>query len=60
MKGFRYILLCADGNFYSGSTNDLEHRLEEHPKGEGANPSQKRLPVELVYTEDYDRIDYAY
>ena len=50
MKGFLYILLCAEGSFYTGSTNDLERRLEEHQKGEGANYTRKRLPVELVYT----------
>ena len=60
MKGYLYILLCADGSFYTGSTNDLERRLEEHQNGEGANHTRKRLPVELVYTEEYDRIDEAY
>jgi len=60
MKGYLYILLCADGSFYTGSTNDLERRLEEHQNGEGANHTRKRLPVELVYTEEFDRIDEAY
>jgi putative endonuclease len=60
MKGFVYILLCADGSFYTGSTNDLERRMLEHQNGEGANHTRKRLPVELVYTEEYDRIDEAY
>ena len=60
MKGFLYILLCADGRFYTGSTNDLERRIEEHQNGEDANHTRKRLPVELVYTEKFDRIDEAY
>jgi len=60
MKGFVYILLCADGSFYTGSTNDLERRMVEHQNGEGANHTRKRLPVELVYSEEYDRIDEAY
>ena len=60
MKGYLYILLCADGSFYTGSTNDLERRMLEHQNGEGANHTRKRLPVELVYTEEYDRIDGAY
>ena len=60
MKGFIYILLCADGSFYTGSTNDLERRMVEHQNGEGANHTRKRLPVELVYTEEFDRIDEAY
>jgi putative endonuclease len=60
MKGYLYILLCADGSFYTGSTNDLERRMLEHQNGEGANHTRKRLPVELVYAEEYDRIDEAY
>jgi putative endonuclease len=51
MKGFLYILLCNDGSFYTGSTNDLERRLLEHQNGEGANCTRKWLPIELVYTE---------
>lgn len=60
MKGFLYILLCIDGSFYTGSTNNLERRLKEHQAGEGANHTRKRLPVELVYWEEYPRIDLAY
>ena len=60
MKGYVYILLCADGSFYTGSTNDLERRMLEHQNGGGANHTQKRLPIELVYTEEFDRIDEAY
>lgn len=60
MKGFLYILLCVDGSFYTGSTNDLERRMKEHQAGEGANHTRKRLPVELVYWEEYSRIDHAY
>jgi putative endonuclease len=60
MKGYLYILLCADGSFYTGSTNDLERRMKEHQAGEGANHTRKRLPVELVYWEEYPRIVLAY
>ncbi len=60
MKGYLYILLCVDGSFYTGSTYDLERRMKEHQAGEGANHTRKRLPVELVYWEEYPRIDLAY
>lgn len=55
-----YILQCSDGSFYTGSTIDLEKRLKEHSSGNGANHTKKRLPVELVYYEEYPRIDYAF
>ena len=58
--GWMYILECADGSYYVGSTIDLTRRLEQHQAGEGAKHTQKRLPVKLVYCEFYDRVDKAY
>ena len=55
-----YILKCADGSLYTGSTNDLERRLWEHQNRKGANYTKSRLPVELVYFEEYSRIDEAF
>ena len=55
-----YILECADGSYYTGSTNNLEKRLLQHQNGEGANHTKKRLPVKLVYLEVYPRIDDAF
>ncbi|AKP53313.1 GIY-YIG nuclease family protein [Cyclobacterium amurskyense] len=60
MKGWLYILECADGTYYTGSTNNLDVRLEQHQNGEGANHTKKRLPVKLIYSEEYQRIDDAY
>jgi putative endonuclease len=59
-KGFTYILECSDGSFYTGSTKDLEKRIWEHNNGLGANYTKSRLPVELVYYEEYPRIDIAF
>lgn len=59
-KGYMYILQCSDGTYYTGSTKDLERRLEQHQAGEGADHTKSRLPVELVYYEEYDRIDEAF
>ncbi len=42
------------------STNNLERRLTEHQNGEGANFTKKHLPVELVYFEEFQRIDEAF
>jgi len=59
-KGFTYILECADGSYYTGSTVNLELRLKQHNAGEGANHTRKRLPVKLLYYEEYARIDQAF
>jgi len=60
MKGFMYILQCSDGSYYTGSTNNLELRIQQHQMGEGANHTKKRLPVTLVYFEEFQRIDEAF
>ena len=48
-----YILRCADGTLYTGWTNDLERRLKTHNAGKGGKYTRARLPVELVYYEQY-------
>ncbi len=55
-----YILECSDGTYYTGSTNNLDLRMKQHNAGEGANYTMKRLPVKLLYYEEYQRIDYAF
>lgn len=59
-NGFVYILECSDGSFYTGSTINIEQRLNEHNNGQGANHTKKRLPVKLVFLEEFDRIDDAF
>ncbi len=60
MKGFMYILECSDGSYYTGSTRHLDIKLAQHMMGEGANYTKNRLPVKLVYYEEFERIDKAF
>lgn len=55
-----YILRCADGSYYVGSTRNLELRLAQHQAGQGARYTARRLPVELVYYEEYEHVSDAY
>ena len=57
---YMYILKCADGTYYTGSTVDLELRVSQHQSGGGANYTKSRLPVSLVYWEEYPRVDEAF
>jgi putative endonuclease len=59
-KGYMYILECSDGTYYTGSTKYLDLRIEQHQSGEGAKYTAKRLPIKLIYYEEYDRIDDAF
>jgi putative endonuclease len=55
-----YILECADGSFYVGSTRDLEQRVEQHNTGDGAAYTRWRRPVRLAWAAEFERIDEAY
>lgn len=55
-----YILLCNDGTYFTGSTIDLDFRIQEHTEGKGAHYTLKRLPVKLVYFEEYETIKEAF
>jgi putative endonuclease len=57
---FVYILECSDGTYYNGSTWNLEERLYQHQTGIGSNHTKVRLPVKLVISEEFDRVDEAY
>ncbi len=48
-----YVLECADGSYYSGSTTDLSRRASQHNQGKGAKYTRSRLPVTIIYFEAY-------
>ena len=51
MACFVYMLRCADGSLYTGSTTDLDRRLAAHQSGRGAKYTRSHGPVEVVYRE---------
>ena len=59
MSNYTYILKCADDTLYCGWTNDLEKRLEAHNSGKGAKYTRSRLPVELIYYEEFETKEEA-
>ncbi len=60
MKGYMYILECADQTYYVGSTYDLNVRFDQHQRGEGSNYTKERLPVKLIYYEDFETVSEAF
>ncbi len=54
-----YSQMCDD-SYYVGSTKNLELRFAQHQSGKGSRYTSGRLPVELVYGEEYDRVADAY
>ena len=54
-----YMLRCADGSYYLGHTDELEKRIAEHQHGEGCAWTKSRLPVELVWRQEFPDRDAA-
>ncbi len=47
------MLRCKDNSIYTGITNNLDNRIEAHMSGNGSKYLRGRLPVELIYKEDF-------
>ena len=60
MSAFLYILRCADGSYYVGTTRDtLERRVEQHQAGTFDGYTALRRPVTLVFQQYFDNIGEA-
>lgn len=53
MTWFVYMLRCRDNSLYTGYTNDVKRREQVHNTGKGAKYTKSRLPVKLVYWEEF-------
>ncbi len=49
---FVYILLCNDGSYYIGSSNNVDKRFKDHLNGNGGRYTRSYKPVKLVYKEE--------
>jgi putative endonuclease len=60
MSAYLYILRCADGSYYVGTTRDsLETRIDEHQAGSFDGYTAYRRPITLVFHQDFERIEDA-
>jgi putative endonuclease len=56
-----YILECADGTYYVGSTVDLERRLWQHNNDPDAPVyTRRRRPVRLVWAGEFESVEEAF
>ena len=59
MKAWVYILRCSDGTLYTGWTNNMEKRIAAHNKGTGSKYTRGRIPVELIFKEEFETKEEA-
>ena len=58
---FAYLLRCADGSYYAGSTRDLETRVAQHnSERDGAAYTRRRRPVVLVWAAEFEHVAEAF
>ena len=51
-----YIVECRDGTLYTGITNNVQRRLNQHNKGKGCKYTKTRYPVKLRgYVEGFTK-----
>ena len=58
-KAYMYVVECRDGSYYTGYTTDVKKRIDVHNSGKGAKYTRSRLPVKLIYVQDFDSKEEA-
>ena len=53
MSYYLYILQCTNGSLYTGITNNLERRFNEHFSGKGCKYTIANPAIEVRYTEEF-------
>jgi len=48
---FVYILKCSDNTYYTGITNNIKRRIQQHETNKGAKYTKGRGPFSLVYQD---------
>jgi putative endonuclease len=59
MNWYVYILELSDGTYYTGTTNNLSRRMKLHESGRGSKYVRSRLPLKIVYTEEFENRSLA-
>jgi len=58
-QGWVYILECADGSYYTGSTSDIDQRIGQHKSGFYCGYTSSRRPVKLVWSDMFPEMNQA-
>ena len=60
MTFYAYLLRCNDGSYYAGHTDDIDIRIAQHSSGALGGYTARRLPVELVWSDQFATRDEAF
>ena len=54
MSSFMYVVECFDKTWYTGYTTDIVKRIKTHNAKKGAKYTRVRVPVKLIYFEEFE------
>ena len=54
MRSFMYVVECCDKTWYTGYTTDIVRRIKTHNAKKGAKYTRVRVPVKLIYFEEFE------
>ena len=57
---YLYVLRCRDQKYYVGHTDNIDRRFAEHQAGVFKGFTSNRLPVELVFLQNFQTRDEAF
>ena len=49
---FVYIIECENKSLYTGCTNDLNRRFQEHKLGTGARYTSLHKPIKILFSQE--------
>ncbi len=58
-KWFVYIIQCDDGSFYTGITENIERRFQEHKEGKGGRYTFLHKPLKILFSENFNSLETA-
>jgi putative endonuclease len=53
MAYYVYVLLCADGSYYTGHAKNVKSRFMQHARGLGARYTRIHGPRKIVHVEKF-------
>lgn len=59
MQHYFYLARCADNSLYAGTCVDVQDREKTHNEGKGAKYTRSRLPIQIIYTEEFESLSEA-
>ncbi len=54
-----YLARCSDGSLYAGTCVSLSEREARHNDGKGAKYTRSRLPIRIIYHEEFATLSEA-